>query len=61
MELISATQAAQELGVTTRWIQRLCKDGRLGQKVGKQYIITRQDLDKFKSIPRKVGKPAKAS
>ena len=39
-EYISAKEAATELGVTVRWIQQLCKDGKVdgAQRFGAQEI-----------------------
>jgi hypothetical protein len=57
-KLLTPAQAAAELNLTPRIIRRYCKQGRLGQKIGGRYIITRADLERFRNEPRKVGKPA---
>ncbi len=57
MELLSVKQAAKELGVSGNRVREFCQEGRLGEKVGRQWIITRDELDKFKKIPRKRGAP----
>ena len=40
LSYMSAKEAATKLGVTVRWIQQLCKDGRVegAQRFGTQYI-----------------------
>ena len=39
-EYISAKEASEKIGVTVRWIQQLCKDGKVegAQRFGKQDI-----------------------
>jgi excisionase family DNA binding protein len=58
VKLITTKEAAKELGVTVRRVQALIKAGRLrAQKMGRDWIIRRRDLDKVKV--RKPGRPAK--
>lgn len=59
MNLLTAKQVAIELDISHSLVRRYCREGRLGQKIGGRYIITSDDLEKFKQIPRKVGKPPK--
>lgn len=59
IDLLTPEQVANELNLSSTLIRRYCRQGRLGQKLGGRYLITRQELDKFKAIPRKVGKPKK--
>ncbi len=59
MELLSVKQAAKELGVSGNRVREFCQEGRLGEKVGRQWIITRAELEAFKQIPRKRGAPRK--
>jgi predicted site-specific integrase-resolvase len=56
-KLLNARQAAERLGVTPSLIRRYCLQGRLGTKVGYQWIITEEELEAFEKIPRPVGKP----
>lgn len=55
-DLLTVEQAAGELGVTSRRVRALIKDERLpAQKVGRDWLIRRQDLDKVRD--RKPGRP----
>jgi excisionase family DNA binding protein len=48
-ELLTADEAAAELGLTGSRIRQLLRGGQLiGQKKGRDWIITRTDLEKFK-------------
>ncbi len=51
-DLISTTEAAILIGVSERRVQQYCKNGRLGFKAGRNYLITRRDARKFKANPR---------
>lgn len=61
MELLSVKQAAEELGLSENRVREFCQEGRFGEKVGHQWIITRAELEDFKKIPRKRGNPRKNS
>lgn len=56
-ELLSTSEAAQILGVSQRLIGRYCKQGRLGQIVSGRYLITRDEIRKFRKIKRHPGRP----
>ena len=56
-DFLDIKQVAQELKLSRQRIQQLCAQGRLGTKVGIQWVITREELDAFKAIPRPVGRP----
>lgn len=57
-EIVGVTTAAKELEITTNRVRELIKLGRLpAQKVGREWAILRKDLDEFKALPRKVGRP----
>lgn len=56
---LTATEAGEELGVSSRRVRQFIKDGRLNaMKVGNQYLISKEAVFNFKDKPRKVGKPA---
>jgi excisionase family DNA binding protein len=58
MELVGVTLAAKELHLSRNRVRQLIKAGRLpAQKIGREYAITREDLEKFKTIDRPVGRP----
>lgn len=56
-DLVDVEDAAIELGVGTSQVRNLCRSGRLGSYILSRFIITRQELDEFKKIPRPVGRP----
>lgn len=57
IEIVDKADAAKELGVTANQIQKLVYQGRLGSHVFGRFLITRQELEEFKKIPRPVGRP----
>lgn len=60
MELVGVTVAAKELHLSRNRVRQLIKAGRLpAQKIGREYAITREDLEEFKAIERPVGRPPK--
>lgn len=62
MELVGVTLAADELNLSPNRVRQLIKLGRLpAQKLGREYAITRADLEAFKHIDRPVGRPPKAA
>ena len=60
MELVGVTVAAKELHLSRNRVRQLIKAGRLpAQKIGREYAITREDLEAFKAVDRPVGRPPK--
>lgn len=59
VELLTTAEAAEQLGLTVRAIQKMIEVGRLeARKVGRDYLIT---PDALKDIPKKAsGRPPKA-
>jgi excisionase family DNA binding protein len=58
VKLITTSQAAIDLGVTSRRVLALIHAGRLpAQKMGRDYFIEKKDLAKVRV--RKPGRPAK--
>jgi excisionase family DNA binding protein len=58
-ELMSAGQAAAYLGITRQRLDELAQAGRIRrQRVGRNYVYRRSDLDVFKAEgPGKPGRP----
>ena len=44
---VTTAEAAKILRVTDRYVRRLCSEGKLGAKIGRNYIITRENLQYF--------------
>jgi len=60
MEIVGVTVAARELGLSSSRVRELIQLGKLpAQKLGREYAITREDLEAFKRIDRPVGRPPK--
>lgn len=58
VEIVSVPQAADELGLHENTVRQLIKSGRLpAQQVGREWAILRPNLDWFKGLERKPGRP----
>jgi excisionase family DNA binding protein len=57
---MTAEEAAEELGLTPQRVREFCQQGRLGRRVGRQWVITREELERFKQTPRPPGRPRKS-
>ena len=55
--LLTTAEAAAELGVTAVRVRQLCQEGRLGEEFGDRWVITREEIERFKQIPRINGRP----
>lgn len=55
--LYSPAEAAEFLGLSEVRVRQFCMSRRLGQKVGRQWVIPADELHQFAKIPRKEGKP----
>ena len=56
---MTVEEAAQELELKPERVRAFCREGRLGRRVGRQWVITREELEAFKQIPRPPGRPRK--
>ena len=57
-EYVPLVDVAQELGLSDRQVRYICEQGQLGNKMGKHWVITRDELNTFKSVPRRgPGRP----
>jgi len=56
---MTVQDAAKELGLSEQRIRVLCKEGRLGQKIGRQWLITYEELEAFKQLDRPSHRPPK--
>lgn len=59
MHFLTTSQVANELGITETTVRRYCNEGRMGTKIGRQWLITRDELDRFKKSRREPGRPKK--
>lgn len=56
---MTVDEVAVELELTPQRVREFCQQGRLGRRVGRQWVITREELDAFKELPRPPGRPRK--
>jgi excisionase family DNA binding protein len=64
MDVLTVSQTAQELGVSTARIRQLIAEKRIAATAMNQrlYLISRADLDEYlKSPPSRMGRPRKAA
>jgi hypothetical protein len=52
-DLLDTTQAAQMLGLQRTTVLLHCRNGRLGQKLGREWVIRRDELKEFQMERRK--------
>ena len=57
MRLFTVAEAAKTLGLHPSRVRVFCQTGRLGRKVGSQYVIPAKDLARFKRRHRPNGRP----
>ncbi len=55
--LLTTTQAAAILNLDESVMRAYCRQGRLGSKIGRQWLITTAELKRFAKKPRPVGNP----
>ena len=60
MKYLTTAKAAVLLGISASLVRRYGRQGRLGWKVGRDHVITLDDIARFQATPRKVGRPPKA-
>ena len=58
MNYLTTTKCAELMGVSDSWVRYLIIRKQLpATKIGRDWIVKEQDLEKFREIPRKVGRP----
>lgn len=54
----TSQEAARILGISDAMVRRYCIDERLrGRKIGRDWVIESEELERFKAIPRETGNP----
>jgi len=56
-QLMGARQAQELLGISRGRIHQLARRGDIGRKVDGRWLFTRAELEAFKAIPRRAGRP----
>jgi hypothetical protein len=59
VELMSIKDAAAEMGITPERMRGLCKTYKVGTRIGRMWVLTRQEVDWLKSLDRSPGRPKK--
>jgi excisionase family DNA binding protein len=55
-------EAALLLGLSPRSLTKYIELGKIvAEKMGRDYVITLEEFERFKSTPRKVGRPSRAT
>lgn len=55
--LLTVEEAAAELDLCAARIRQFCAQGRIGQKIGCQWLISPEEVRLFKQIDRPRGRP----
>jgi hypothetical protein len=48
-DLLSIVEAAQRIGVSGRRVRALCEKGRIGRKVGPNWVVTAAEADRMRA------------
>jgi excisionase family DNA binding protein len=56
-DMLTIEDVARELNLSTRRVRQFCQEGRLGRRLGWQWVITRDELEEFKPQYRPCGRP----
>jgi excisionase family DNA binding protein len=56
-DMLTIEEAARELELSPRRVRQFCQEGRLGRRLGWQWVITRDELEEFKRQWRPCGRP----
>lgn len=59
-KIYNTQEAAEQLGRSRRSVQRYCADMSIGQKVGRDVILTAQDIRELRRRLPKMGQPPKS-
>ena len=60
-KMLSVEEAAVILGLTPVRVRQFCQEGRLGKRLGRQWIILKSELDLFRKQERRPGRPSSDS
>lgn len=55
MKLLNAEEAATFLGISANRVRQLAREGRIGRKLGREYIFRPRELEQFKALDRDTG------
>lgn len=56
--LFNCTEAAVYVGLTDSMVRNYCRKQKIkAERVGRNWVISRKELDRFKKTPRPMGNP----
>lgn len=58
---ITTSEVAKILGVSEERVRQLCQSGCFGRKFGSQWLITEEEVEKFKPLHKRTPGPSKNS
>lgn len=58
--MMTAKQAAKALGLSVERVRQLCQAGVMGRKVGRDWLITPDEVARYRENRRRPGRPRKA-
>jgi len=58
--LLTTAQAADILGISEQRVRQLCAEGRMGQRVGRDWVITADDIERNRERPGPGRPPGRA-
>jgi excisionase family DNA binding protein len=60
IEFVTVEEAADIVGVSPVRVRQFCQDGRLGQKLGNHWLISKAEAVEFAEKERPNGRPKKS-
>ena len=61
MNLHTTRQAADSLGISVQRVKQLRETMQLGQKVGRDWVLSDQDIERLRQRNRQPGRPRRES
>ncbi len=59
IEYLTTAEAAEFLDLSVSRVVQFCREGRLGRRIGRNWAITRTQVERFRKVKRKEGRPGK--
>jgi excisionase family DNA binding protein len=58
-DIMTVEEAARALGIKEARVRQLCRSGVMGRKMGRDWIISRDDVEHYRKTRRPPGRPPK--
>lgn len=56
-KLLTTVQAAKALKLSRCRVMQFCREGRIGQQIGRYWLISTKELQAFRAVKRPPGRP----